>query len=223
MHVLLIEDNALVASGICAGLQLHGYSVTRVHTAGSADSVLRSTHVDLAILDLGLPDEDGLSLLRRWRASGQDLPILVLTARDAVAHRIQGLQDGADDYLTKPFDLDELCARLQALLRRAGGRAVRELVWRNVRILPDQGQAWCAGIPVSLSRRELALLQVFCQYPRQILSNTQLEDSLYGLEMNIESNALSVHIHHLRRKLGQDIIETVRGQGYRLGTAEPGG
>lgn len=220
MHVLLIEDNALVASGICAGLQLHGYSVTTVHSAGSADGVLRSSHVDLAILDLGLPDEDGLALLRRWRAAGRDLPILVLTARDAVAHRIQGLQDGADDYLTKPFDLDELCARLQALLRRAGGRAVREMVWREVRILPEQGQVWCAGQPVQLSRRELALLQVFCQYPRQILSNAQLEDSLYGLDTNVESNALSVHIHHLRRKLGQDIIETVRGQGYRLGPAE---
>lgn len=222
MHVLLVEDNALVASGVSAGLRLHDYSVTTVHSARSADNVLRSTHVDLVILDLGLPDEDGIALLRRWRSGGRDLPILILSARDAVAHRIAGLSDGADDYLTKPFDLDELRARLQALLRRASGRTAREIRWRDIRLLPEQGQAWRSGEPVELTRREFALLQVFFQYPRQILSNAQLEDSIYGLEQNVESNALSVHIHHLRRKLGQDIIETVRGQGYRLGSGEGG-
>ncbi len=217
MHILLVEDNELVARGISTGLQLHDFSVTRVHSAQSADNVLKSTHVDLVVLDLGLPDEDGLSLLRRWRAAGHDLPILILSARDAVAHRVRGLQDGADDYLVKPFDLEELSARLQALLRRAAGRTLQELRWRDIRLVPEQGRVWRADQPIELSRRELALLQVFFHYPQQILSNAQLEDSLYGLEQNVESNALNVHIHHLRRKLAADIIQTIRGQGYRLG------
>lgn len=217
MHVLLVEDNKLVARGIRTGLQLQGFSVTWVDSARSADSVLKSSHVDLVVLDLGLPDEDGMCLLRRWRAAGYDLPILILTARDAVAHRIKGLQDGADDYLIKPFDLEELCARLQALLRRSAGRTQQELHWRHIRLVPEQGRVWRGDEPVELSRRELALLQVFFQYPQQILSNALLEDSLYGLEQNVESNALNVHIHHLRRKLDPEIIQTVRGQGYRLG------
>lgn len=217
MHVLLVEDNELVARGVSTGLQLQGFSVTTVHSAQSASSVLKSTHVDLVVLDLGLPDEDGMSLLRRWRAAGHDLPILILTARDAVAHRVRGLQDGADDYLVKPFDLEELSARLQALLRRAAGRTLQELRWRDIRLVPEQGRVWRADQPIELSRRELALLQVFFHYPQQILSNAQLEDSLYGLEQNVESNALNVHIHHLRRKLAADIIQTIRGQGYRLG------
>ena len=128
-----------------------------------------------------------------------------------------GLQDGADDYLVKPFDLEELSARLQALLRRAAGRTLQELRWRDIRLVPEQGRVWRADQPIELSRRELALLQVFFHYPQQILSNAQLEDSLYGLEQNVESNALNVHIHHLRRKLAPDIIQTIRGQGYRLG------
>lgn len=217
MHVLLVEDNELVARGVSTGLQLQGFSVTTVHSAQSASSVLKSTHVDLVVLDLGLPDEDGMFLLRRWRAAGHDLPILILTARDAVAHRVRGLQDGADDYLVKPFDLEELSARLQALLRRAAGRTLQELRWRDIRLVPEQGRVWRADQPIELSRRELALLQVFFHYPQQILSNAQLEDSLYGLEQNVESNALNVHIHHLRRKLAADIIQTIRGQGYRLG------
>ena len=217
MHVLLVEDNKLVARGIRTGLQLQGFSVTWVDSARSADSVLKSSHVDLVVLDLGLPDEDGMCLLRRWRAAGYDLPILILTARDAVAHRIKGLQDGADDYLIKPFDLEELCARLQALLRRSAGRTQQELHWRHIRLVPEQGRVWRGDEPVELSRRELALLQVFFQYPHQLLSNALLEDSLYGLEQNVESNALNVHIHHLRRKLDPEIIQTVRGQGYRLG------
>lgn len=217
MHVLLVEDNKLVARGIRTGLQLQGFSVTWVDSARSADSVLKSSHVDLVVLDLGLPDEDGMCLLRRWRAAGYDLPILILTARDAVAHRIKGLQDGADDYLIKPFDLEELCARLQALLRRSAGRTQQELHWRHIRLVPEQGRVWRGDEPVELSRRELALLQVFFQYPQQILSNALLEDSLYGLEQNVESNALNVHIHHLRRKLDPEIIQTIRGQGYRLG------
>lgn len=220
MHILLVEDNELVARGISTGLQLQGYSVTTVYSAQSAGNVVKSTHVDLVVLDLGLPDEDGMSLLRRWRATGYDLPILILTARDAVAHRVRGLQDGADDYLVKPFDLEELCARLQALLRRSAGRTLQELHWRDIRLVPEQGRVWRAGQPVELSRRELALLQVFFQYPQQILSNAQLEDSLYGLEQNVESNALNVHIHHLRRKLDPDIIQTIRGQGYRLGAQD---
>ena len=217
MHVLLVEDNALVASGVRAGLQVQGFGVDTVASAGQADAAIRSSHFDACVLDLGLPDEDGLSLLARWRGQGLQVPVLVLTARDAVSQRIEGLQTGADDYLVKPFDLHELAARLHALLRRAAGRSVDWIELGEVRINPAAGHIQRQGRTVELSRREWSLLRALLQSPGRILSTEQLRDSLYGYSQDVESNAVNVHVHHLRRKLGHELVETVRGEGYRLG------
>jgi len=213
----LVEDNALVASGVRAGLQLQGFGVDTVASAGQADAAIRSSHFDACVLDLGLPDEDGLSLLARWRGQGLQVPVLVLTARDAVSQRIEGLQTGADDYLVKPFDLHELAARLHALLRRAAGRSVDWIELGEVRINPAAGHIQRQGRTVELSRREWSLLRALLQSPGRILSTEQLRDSLYGYSQDVESNAVNVHVHHLRRKLGHELVETVRGEGYRLG------
>jgi DNA-binding response OmpR family regulator len=219
MHVLLIEDDALVASGIVAGLRLHAITVDHVDNAQAAHHARGMRHFDLAVLDLGLPDEDGMSLLSRWRDAGHELPILVLTARDAVEDRVAGLRTGADDYLLKPFDLSELVARLQALHRRAAGRSIDLIRHGPLCFDPASRQATLHGNPVELSRRELLLLQAPLDRPNHILSLEQVQDSLYGLDDYVESNAVNVHIHHLRRKLGPRIVETVRGIGYRLGEA----
>ncbi|MDR2299443.1 MAG: response regulator [Comamonas sp.] len=220
MHVLLVEDNALVASGVKAGLQLQGFGVDVVGCAAQADAAIKSSHFDVCVLDLGLPDEDGLQLLARWRSQGQELPVLVLTARDAVGQRIEGLQTGADDYLVKPFDLHELAARLHALLRRAAGRSVDWIVLGDVQLDLAAGRAQRNGLPVDLSRREWALLRALLQSPGRVLNLEQLRDSLYGYSQDVESNAVNVHVHHLRRKLGSDMVETVRGVGFRLGRAQ---
>lgn len=217
MHVLLIEDDALVAAGIQAGLSVYGFVVDHVTSMAEASSALETVASDVVILDRGLPDGDGLELLEAWRSEGMGIPVLVLTARDGVSDRVAGLQGGADDYLIKPFDLDELVARLQALLRRAAGRS-RALVEHGELCLdPLAREVTVAGRPVVLSRRELVLLETFLHSPRSVLSADQLKDSLYGMNDEVESNALNVHVHHLRRKLGHGVIETVRGLGYRLG------
>ncbi|QFU02642.1 Transcriptional regulatory protein QseB [Halomonas sp. THAF5a] len=220
MHVLLIEDDALVASGIQAGLGVYDFVVDTVGTLAEARAAMETVASDVVILDRGLPDGDGMTLLEEWRAAGIDLPVLILTARDAVSDRIEGLHVGADDYLVKPFDLDELVARLLALLRRAAGRAQALVEHGALRLDPVSREVTVAGRPVALSRRELVLLEAFLQAPRSVLSAEQLKDSLYGMNGEVESNALNVHIHHLRRKLGGRVIETVRGLGYRLGPPE---
>lgn len=220
MHVLLVEDNALVASGVKTGLHLQGFGVDVVGSAAQADAAIKSSHFDVCVLDLGLPDEDGLQLLSRWRRQAVELPVLVLTARDAVGQRIEGLQTGADDYLVKPFDLHELAARLHALLRRAAGRSVDWIVLGDVKVDLAASQALRDGVTVDLSRREWALLSALLQSPGRVLSLEQLRDSLYGYSLDVESNAVNVHVHHLRRKLGTDIVETVRGVGFRLGRVQ---
>ena len=217
MHLLLVEDDRLVARGVAAGLRLHGFTVHHAATAGAAAAAMGAAAFDAAVLDLGLPDGDGLELLARWRARGRDLPVLVLTARDAVSERVRGLKGGADDYLLKPFELEELVARLHALLRRAAGRSTERVVHGAVSFEPASGRAWRDGEEVELSRRERALLAALLQNPGRTLTAEQLRDRLYGLEQEVESNAVNVHIHHLRRKLGSGIVETVRGVGYRLG------
>jgi len=219
MHVLLCEDDELIASGIAAGLAAQGLTVDRVATAAAAQAMLQAAHFDVMVLDLGLPDEDGLKLLARLRAQGEGLPVLVLTARDTVTDRVAGLQAGADDYLLKPFDLRELAARLHTLLRRVAGRAVNVIEHGALRHDPSRCETWLAGVSVDLSRREQALLQALLQHRGRVLSSEQLKDSVYGFGDEVESNALNVHIHHLRRKLGNGIVETVRGLGYRLGPA----
>ncbi|WP_292932588.1 response regulator [Noviherbaspirillum sp.] len=219
MRILLIEDDALVATGIVAGLRHHAMTVHHVETARAAQTAIETGHFDVIVLDLGLPDEDGMVLLNRLRHLGHSHPILVLTARDAIEHRVSGLQAGADDYLLKPFDLMELVARLQALHRRAAGRSTNLIRHGALSFDPANREVKLNGEKIDLSRRELALLEALLSNPKRVLTADQVKDSLYGFEEGIESNAISVHIHHLRRKLGPGIVETVRGIGYRLGEA----
>lgn len=220
MHVLLIEDDPLVASGIRSGLITFDFVVDHVSTLNAARQALRTVSSDVVILDRGLPDGDGLQLLAEWRDQGIDVPVLVLTARDAVRDRVDGLQGGADDYLVKPFDLDELVARLHALLRRAAGRSSGIITHGALALDPTAREVYVNEQLIMLSRREIVLLEAFLQSPRSVLSADQLKDSLYGMNDDVASNVLNVHIHHLRRKLGTGVIETVRGLGYRLGKPE---
>ncbi|MBH3425606.1 response regulator [Pseudomonas gessardii] len=219
MHVLVCEDDDLIASGIVAGLGAQGFTVERVATAAAARAMLKAAEFDIMVLDLGLPDEDGLKLLQQQRSAGLEIPVLILTARDSVTNRVDGLQAGADDYLLKPFDLRELAARLQTLLRRVAGRSVNLIEHGRLTYNPSSRETLLGGQPVDLSRREQALLQALLHNRGRVLSSEQLKDSVYGFNDELESNALNVHIHHLRRKLGNGIVETVRGLGYRLGPA----
>lgn len=217
MHVLMVEDDDLVASGLKAGLELHHCVVDHVRTGREALQALEQFGPDVVVLDLGLPDVDGLEVLSQWRAAGVQTPVLILTARDAVQRRIEGLEAGADDYVLKPFDLDELAARLHALVRRAAGRVVTEICHGDLTLRPSTGEAFLATEPVSLTRRELALLEKLLNARGTVLSEERLKDGLYGMDTEVESNVLNVHIHHLRQKLGKSLIITERGVGFRLG------
>ena len=217
MRILLVEDDSILGDGIVAGLKLGDYAVDWVRDGESARLALLDHPYDACVLDLGLPDGNGMDLLRRWRAEGRQLPVLILSARATLQDKVDGLQSGSDDYLPKPFDLPELVARLQALLRRAGGRASDRITLGACTVDMGRGQVWCDGAPVDLSRREWALLAALIQANGRVLSPAQLHDSLYGLAQDVESNAVNVHVHHLRKKLGSALIETVRGQGFRLG------
>lgn len=218
MRVLIVEDDDLIARGIVAGLQAHGMTADAVASVAETQAALATSHCDVLVLDLGLPDADGMALLKRLRADGSTLPVLILTARDAVEDRVAGLQAGADDYVTKPFDLAELAARLHALMRRAEGRSVNTIEAGRLCLDPAGGDVRVDGEPVVLTRRETALLTCLMQAQGRCLSAAQLKDNLYGYDIEIESNALNVHVHNLRRKLGIDMIETVRGRGYRIAT-----
>ena len=223
MRALIVEDNALVASGIKAGLELHGLSCDVAANAAAAQGLVASSRFDVCVLDLGLPDGDGLQLLAQWRARGVHMPVLILTARGSLDDKLAGFQAGTDDYLVKPFDLQELVVRLQALYRRAAGRSSDWLEWPGLRINPAAHEAWVDGRSVELSRREWALLEALLQAQGRVLSLSQLHDSLYGFEQEIGSNTVNVHVHNLRTKLGGEIVETVRGLGFRLGSAYCGG
>lgn len=217
MRILLIEDDELVAGGIRDGLHAHGFTVDHVASAAEAQTALTTGHCDLAILDLGLPDRDGMALLRELRRTQDGLPVLVLTARDALEDRVAGLEAGADDYLLKPFELDELVARIRALLRRAAGRASQLVTHGELCLDPARREIRLHGQPVPLPRRELLLLEALLHAPNVIFTAEQLQERIYSFEDSVASNAVNVHIHHLRQKLGADVVETVRGLGYRLG------
>jgi DNA-binding response OmpR family regulator len=219
MRVLVVEDDALIARGIVAGLRAYGLTADAVGTASEAETAFATGTCDAMVLDLGLPDEDGMHVLRRLRQRGDGLPVLVLTARDAVEDRVAGLHGGADDYLVKPFDLEELVARLHALMRRAAGRSVNLINAGALSLDPASGDTWLDGERVILTRRETALLTCLMQSRGRCVSTERLKDGLYGFGLDVESNAVSVHIHNLRRKLGIDVVETVRGLGYRFGKA----
>lgn len=219
MRVLLVEDDALLGDGIRAGLRLADYAVDWVRDGEAARLALLDHDYDACVLDLGLPKKDGLAVLRDLRARGSLLPVLVLTARDTAADKIGGLDAGADDYLTKPFDLGELQARMRALLRRTAGAATPQLTHGTIALDPAARRVTLAGEPVKLSAREYALLHDLLSHRNQVRSRAQLEESLYAWGEEAESNTVEVYIHFLRKKLGAESIETVRGFGYRIGDA----
>ena len=216
MRIVLIEDDALIGEGIRMGLKDAGYTVDWVKDGIAAETALTTHQYDAAILDLALPRKHGLAVLRSLRNSGADLPVIILTAADAHEQRIAGLDAGADDYLLKPFHLPELLARLRALLRRAQGRATTTITLGDLEVNPDSKQVLLAGQSVLLSAKEFAVLYTLIASPNRPIAKSRLEEALYGWGEEIQSNALEVHIHHLRKKLGAPRIQTLRGIGYVL-------
>ena len=216
MRILIVEDDPLLGAGLKTGLRQDGYAADLVRDAAAAEHALALEHFDLVVLDLGLPGRGGLELLRDLRQKGFCLPVLILTARDAVADRVAGLDAGADDYLVKPCDLDELNARIRALRRRSQGHAESVVRIGDLSLDPASRQVTLGDQPLCLSPREYALLETLVGSPDQAVPRARLQAAAYGWGEEVESNALEVHIHNLRRKLGKDRIQTVRGVGYRL-------
>ena len=214
MRLLLVEDDLMIGEAVQDLLRAEHYAVDWARDGDAADTALRTQPYDLVLLDLGLPKRDGLAVLRDLRARKIRTPVLVATARDAVAQRIEGLDAGADDYVLKPYDLDELLARIRALLRRAAGRAEPVYEHKGVSINPATREATVNGVPVVLSAREWAVLEPLIARPGMVLSRQQLEDKLYGWGDEVSSNAVEVYIHGLRKKLGPELVLNVRGVGY---------
>jgi two-component system response regulator QseB len=214
MRILVVEDDAMIAQGLQTGLRQAGFAVDSTQDGQSAGLALQSERFDLVLLDLGLPKRDGLEVLRELRRRGDATPVIVLTARDDVQSRVGGLDAGADDYIVKPFDLDEVTARIRSVLRRAAGRGDPAIQHGDLRLDPVTRTVERAGVPVSVSAHEFAVLEALLQRPGAVLSRAQLEDRLYGWQEQIGSNAVEVYIHGLRRKLGTDAIRTLRGVGY---------
>src|SRR6202453_158913 len=214
MRVLVVEDDRMIAKGLHTALEQDGYAVDGVSDGRSAAAALRSSRFDVVLLDLGLPYRDGLEVLRELRARGDATPLLIVTARDDVQNRIPGLDAGADDYIIKPFDLDEVAARMRSVLRRAAGRGDPCIRHRGIALNPVTHTVERDGEPVVLSAHEFSVLEALLQRPGAVLSRAQLEDRLYGWGGSVESNAIEVYVHGLRRKLGSDAIRTLRGVGY---------
>ena len=220
MRILLVEDDPLLGDGLTAGLRQAGFAVDWVKDGVAADHALKSESFDLVVLDLGLPRLSGMEVLRRLRErpgdAGGNTPVLVLTARDATGDKVAGLDAGADDYLVKPVDLDELAARVRALTRRAAGRTMPQIHHGALALDPLARRVTQHGQSVELSTREFDLLQALLENTGRVMTRTQLEGALYGWRDEPDSNALEVHIHHLRRKLGNELIKTLRGIGYTI-------
>jgi len=214
MRILLVEDDRMIADGVQTALEQDGYSVDWVGDGAAASDALRASAFDLVLLDLGLPKRDGVAVLRELRGRRDQTPVIILTARDEVRDRVAALDAGADDYLVKPFALDELAARARSVLRRASGRGEPAIEHNGIRLDPVTHAVSLNGAPVQLSAREFAVLEALLQRPGAVLSRAQLEDRLYGWDDTIESNAIEVYVHALRRKLGADAIKTLRGVGY---------
>ena len=220
MRILLAEDDPMIGTAIRTALRQDGYVVDWVQDGGAAGRAVVIEHFDLVLLDLGLPDRDGLHVLQTIRRAKLRLPVIIITARDGIGARIAGLDAGADDYVIKPFDLNELAARIRSTMRRSAGLADPEIVLQDVRINPATRTVLRAGLPVALSTREYAIVDALMLRPGTILSRAQLEERLYGWGDEVESNAVEVHIHGIRRKLGTDFIRNVRGVGYFIAQSE---
>jgi two-component system response regulator QseB len=216
MRLLLVEDDSMIGESVRKGLQQDGFAVDWVQDGRAAEIALETIPYDTLLLDLGLPRKAGLDVLAALRRRGNPIPVLILTARDAVADRVKGLDAGADDYLVKPFDLEELAARIRALLRRKSGRADPVIQIGNLLLNPATHEASLDGKPVALSAREFGLILALAERPGVVLSRAQIEEKLYGWDHEIESNAVEVYVHSLRRKLGADLIRNVRGVGYMV-------
>lgn len=214
MRVLLVEDDELLGVGVLDALAHSGYATDWLKDGESASIALESGNYDLCVLDWGLPRLSGLDLLKRVRKRGITTPVLLLTARDTVDDRVTGLDSGADDYLVKPFDLDELLARTRALARRASGRASPIIEHGDIRVDPASHSVMKSGAVIEISPREFALLQNLLDNKGRVVSKARLEESLYAWSQEVESNTIEVHIHHLRKKLGNTLIRTIRGVGY---------
>jgi DNA-binding response OmpR family regulator len=214
VRLLLVEDDELLGNGLQVGLNQSGYAVDWVKDGQAAELFLDAGEYDLMILDIGLPRRSGMEILQALRGRGGSMPVLMLTARDTVEDKVAGLDGGADDYLVKPFDLDELTARIRALLRRRSGRSDPLIRHRDLLIDPAAHTVSRNGQPVDVAPREFAVLQQLLEQRGRVLSRARLEQSLYSWKDEIDSNAVEVHIHHLRRKLGPDLIRTIRGVGY---------
>ena len=216
MRILVVEDDSLLGDALKAGLKQRGFDADWVNDGVAAELALRSESFAAVVLDLGLPRLDGIALLRKERGKGSRMPVLILTARDAIDDRIRGLDSGADDYVIKPVDLDELAARLRALVRRSRGEAAPALEIGEVRLDPAARTVTYRGQPIELKAKEFNLLQELLLNAGRVLSREQLEQRLYAWGEEVESNAIEVHVHHLRRKLSPQLIRTVRGVGYLL-------
>jgi two-component system response regulator QseB len=216
MRLLLVEDDPMIGASIQKGLRQDGFSVDWVRDASAGEAALHANPYDALLLDLGLPGVSGEVLLKKLRREGSAIPVLIITARDAVRDRVAGLDSGADDYIVKPFDLHELAARIRAVRRRHSGRADRVIRAGPVALDPSTRRVTLNGKEVALSARELAALEALLDRPGAILSRAQLEERIYGWGEEVESNAVEVYIHALRKKLGADFIKTVRGVGYTI-------
>lgn len=221
MYLLLVEDDPYIAQSLTYALEHLQMTIEHAVTASEANYYIRHSAVDLCLLDLGLPDQDGLELLTDWRRNQIEVPVLVLTARNRTDQCVAALNAGADDYLTKPFELPELIARIYALIRRHRGYASNLIRQGDLELDKNTQQVFYKEQLLTLSRREYALLEAFMLHPNQVLKNEELIDKIYGFQDSIESNALNVHIHHLRQKIGAGCIQTVRGVGYLFHTPDP--
>ena len=216
MRVLLIEDDALLGKAVRTGLEQHGHAVDWVLDAEAADIAIQTNSYAALILDIGLPRLDGLSFLRKLRAKGNPVAVIAITARDDIAERIAGLDGGADDFIVKPFDLQELGARLRAVVRRASGRASSDIVHGLLKVDPAARTVIFDDKPIALTAREFAIMTHLLENRGKVLSKQQLQESLYSWADEVESNTVEVHVHHLRRKLGRELIKTMHGMGYMI-------
>jgi DNA-binding response OmpR family regulator len=216
LRLLLVEDDSMLGDSVKSGLEQDGFTVDWVTDGDTANVVVRSHHYDAALLDLGLPGIDGESLLRRWRERDNRTPVVVLTAKSFVLDRVRLLEAGADDFLVKPVDLLELCARIRAVVRRTAGYSSQALAFGPLQLLPDSHAVLWRGRAVDISNKEFWLLETLLRNRSRVLSRRQLEDALYGWGNEVQSNAISVHVHNLRAKLSDGLIRTVRGVGYTL-------
>jgi len=214
MRILIVEDDTLLGDGIRTGLSQNGYAADWVEDGAAAQTALLTNDYEAIVLDLGLPKVPGLEVLKKMRAQGNDTPVIILTAMDGVDERVKGLDSGADDYLTKPFDLEELTARLRALLRRRGGRSTPVITHGTLTVDPASHSVTLDETVIDISPREFTILQLLLENHGKVMSRSRLEEGLYAWNDEVESNTVEVHIHHLRKKLGAELIRTIRGVGY---------